>query len=69
MKIIGTDKNGDEIAEVSVIELDTMFREIRNKTIDEFTEALRLECIKDTYNDLFLSEIFKIAKQLKTGGK
>lgn len=34
MTIIGTNKNGDEIAEVSVSELDAMFKEIRNKTID-----------------------------------
>ena len=38
MKVIGTDKNGDEIAEVSVTELDTMFKEIKAKVIDEFVE-------------------------------
>ena len=41
MKVMGTDKNGDEIAKVSVTELDTMFKEIRNKTIDEFAERLK----------------------------
>ena len=44
-------------------------REIRDKAIDEFAEALRLQCIKDVYNDLFLSEIFEVAKQLKAGEK
>lgn len=44
MTIVGTDKNGDEIAEVSVLELDTMFKEIRNKTIDDFAEKLREIC-------------------------
>lgn len=41
MKVIGTDKNGDEIAEVSVTELDTMFKEIRAKAIDEFAERMK----------------------------
>lgn len=41
MRIIGTNKNGDEIAEVSVTELDTMFREIRAKAIDEFVEKIK----------------------------
>lgn len=42
-------------------------QEIRNKAIDEFTEALRLKCIEDTYNDVHLCQIFKIAEQLKRG--
>ena len=40
MKVIGTDKNGDEIAEVSVTELDVMFKEVRKNTIDEFVNTL-----------------------------
>lgn len=40
MKVIGIDKNGDGIAEVSTTELDVMFKEIRNQAIDEFAEQL-----------------------------
>lgn len=38
---------------------------IRAKAIDEFAEALRLKCIEDTYNDVHLSQVFKIAEQMK----
>lgn len=51
MKIIGTDKNGDEIAEVSVTELDTMFKEIKAKAIDEF-----LGQIKNKAEKLYVSD-------------
>lgn len=47
--------------------LDERDAEVRVKAIDEFAEALRLECIEDTYNDVHLSQIFKIADQLKGG--
>lgn len=40
---------------------------VRNKAIDEFAEALRLECIKDVYCDVHMIEVFKIAEQLKGG--
>ena len=50
MKVIGTDKNGDEIAEVSVTELDTMFKEIRAKAIDEFAEKIKKKGIEDSWN-------------------
>ena len=40
MRIIGANKNGDEIAEVSVTELDIMFKEVRKNTIDEFVNTL-----------------------------
>lgn len=40
MKVIGTDKNGNEIAEISVTELDVMFKEVRNNTIEEFVNTL-----------------------------
>lgn len=46
---------------------DRYEKEIRNKAIDEFAEALRMKCIEDTYNDVHLSQIFKIAEQLKGG--
>ena len=83
MKVIGTDKNGDEIAEVSVTELDTMFREIRAKAIDEFAEMLKEKyeehkfdlCLRQndyySYSNscmLFESYIDDIAKQSKAGG-
>lgn len=62
MTIIGVDKNGDEIAEVSVSELDTMFKEIRNKAIDDFAEK-----VKEIYpfTILELEELDKVAEQLK----
>lgn len=50
MKVIGTDKNGDEIAEVSVTELDTMFKEIRTKAIDEFAEKIKKKGIENAWN-------------------
>lgn len=40
MKVIGTDKNGNEIAEISVTELDVMFKEVRKNTIEEFVNTL-----------------------------
>lgn len=43
MKVIGIDKNGNEIAEVSVTELDAMFKEIRAKAIDEFADSIKTE--------------------------
>ena len=67
MKVIRTDKNGNEIAEVSVTELDTMFKEIRAKAIDEFVEKiydfLSLEDIS-----YYREDIKKIAEQMKAGG-
>lgn len=68
MRVIGVDKNGDEIAEVSVTELDTMFKEVRNKAIDEFTERLS-EKIKYEIDDCAeeLDWIDEIAEQLKGG--
>jgi predicted molibdopterin-dependent oxidoreductase YjgC len=41
------------------------YKEIRAKAIDEFVEALRLKCIEDKYNDVHLSQVFKIAEQMK----
>lgn len=83
MKVIGTDKNGDEIAEVSVTELDTMFKEIRAKAIDEFAEQLKsdefqkynLDMVFETSRDLSYSHcinafheyVDEIAEQLKAG--
>ena len=74
MKVIGTDKNGDEIAEVSVTELDTMFKEIRAKAIDEFAERLHNLCgwEEDDFRYPYLlheSRIDEIAEELKAGGK
>ena len=69
MKVIGTDKNGDEIAEVSVTELDTMFKEIRAKAIDEFFEELQKYEEDDMWLRLKMSSVYKIAEQLKAGGK
>lgn len=43
--------------------------EIRNKAIEDFTEALRMKCIEDTYNDVHLSQVFKIAEQMKGGAE
>ena len=83
MKVIGTDKNGDEIEEVSATELDTMFKEIRNMAIYEFAERLKsdefqkynLDMVFETSKDLSYSNcinafheyIDKIAEQLKGG--
>lgn len=74
MKVIGTDKNGNEIAEVSVTELDTMFKEIRAKAIDEFVKKI---CEKYTEKESkgnyrqyccnIKQELADIAEQLKAG--
>ena len=75
MKVIGIDKNGDEIAEVSVTELDTMFKEIRAKAIDEFKNKICMhfadwqysendKCIKDII-ELASESVEEIAEQLK----
>lgn len=75
MRVIGTDKNGDEIAEVSVTELDTMFKEIRAKAIDEFAERLKSESyngyatledyFEDTIESVEVEDIVRIAEQMK----
>lgn len=56
MKVIGIDKNGNEIAEVSVTELDAMFKEIRAKAIDEFAERMKEKWIES--DDLSISSEF-----------
>ena len=82
MKVIGIDKNGNEIAEVSVTELDAMFKEIRAKAIDEFAERLKyslannyrhlLERDTDGFDwlttDAVETHIEEIAEQMKVGG-
>jgi len=79
MRVVGVDKNGDEIAEVSVTELDTMFKEVRNNTIDEFVKALNdcdryvteqiTHCLNGNIyskNEVFVvDDIYEIAEQLK----
>lgn len=42
-------------------------RTARNKAIDEFVEALRLECLDSVYKEVSLYNILKIAEQLKAG--
>jgi ATP phosphoribosyltransferase regulatory subunit HisZ len=67
MRVIGTDKNGDEIAEVSVTELDAMFKEIRAKAIDEFANWL-YENHKTDLTEYIKWYEEEIAEQLKAGG-
>lgn len=43
MEIIGLDSNGDEVAMISVSELNKLFEEVRGKTIDSFSERLKEE--------------------------
>jgi hypothetical protein len=83
MRVIGTDKNGDEIAEVSVTELDTMFKEIRAKAIDEFANVIRgihynypIGTDADTNEPLYAHEdgtwhnlLNDVAEQMKAGEK
>lgn len=40
-----------------------------NKGIDEFAEALRLECLNSIYHEVWLHKMLDIAKQLKAGDK
>ena len=42
-------------------------KEIRNKAIDEFAEALRLKCLDSVYKEVSLYTVLKIAEQLKAG--
>ena len=70
MKIIGTDKNGDEIAEVSVTELDVMFKEIRAKVIDEFVAIMEewndnIKSIRNEEAFFTIEDIRKVAEQMK----
>lgn len=41
--------------------------EERNKTIDDFAEALRLKCLDSVYKEVSLYNVLKIAEQLKAG--
>ena len=70
MKIIGTDKNGDEIAEVSVTELDIMFKEIEAKVIDEFVAIMEewndnIKSIRNEDAFFTIENIHKVAEQMK----
>lgn len=70
MKIIGTDKNGDEIAEVSVTELDIMFKEIGAKIIDEFVAIMEewndnIKSIRNEDAFFTIENIRKVAEQMK----
>lgn len=74
MKVIGTDKNGNEIAEVSVTELDTMFQEIRAKAIDEFAEKIQWEYLnscglKQREIDFLVAVSSMVAEQMKGGAE
>jgi hypothetical protein len=70
MRVIRTDKNGDEIAEVSVTELDSMFKEVRNNTIDEFAKQMKELTYKWIDKGIIaVGCIDEIAEQLKAGGK
>jgi hypothetical protein len=70
MKVIGTDKNGDEIAEVSVTELDVMFKEIGVKVIDEFVAIMEewndnIKSIRNEDAFFTIENIRKVAEQMK----
>lgn len=76
MKVIGTDKNGDEIAEVSATELNEIFIQIRNNTIDEFVEKLLEKAPKNWAGELELggatcylsaNKVKETADQMKGG--
>ena len=70
MRVIGTDKNGDEIVEASATELDTMFKEIRNNTIDEFVKQMKELVYKWIDKGIIaVGCIDEIAEQLKAGEK
>ena len=73
MKVIGTDKNGDEIAKVSVTELDTMFKEIRAKAIDEFADSIKTELDRFGVVNLDTCVLYDFidrkAERLKAGGE
>lgn len=76
MKVIGTDKNGNEIAEISVIELDVMFKEVRKNTIEEFVNTLIPRLTDVIYQEDMEEDVEGItnlindaARELKAGGK
>lgn len=70
MRVIGADKNGDEIVEASATELDTMFKEIRNNTIDEFVKQMKELVYKWIDKGIIaVGCIDEIAEQLKAGEK
>lgn len=72
MKVIGIDKNGNEIAEVSVTELDAMFKEIRAKAIDEFADSIKTELDRFGVVNLDTCVLYDFidrkAERLKAGG-
>lgn len=70
MRIVGANKNGDEIAEVSATELDTMFREIRAKAVDEFASTLIPRLTDAIYQkdvESMTNLINDVARELKAG--
>ena len=73
MRVIGIDKNGNEIAEVSVTELDAMFKEIRAKAIDEFADSIKTELdrfgVVNLDTCVLYDYIDRTAERLKAGGE
>jgi hypothetical protein len=70
LEVANWHKNGDEIVEASATELDTMFKEIRNNTIDEFVKQMKELTYKWIDKGIIaVGCIDEIAEQLKAGGK
>lgn len=65
MKVIGVDDNGDELLEISAVELDRLCTEIRDKAISDFAELLRFECKDDPCNVIGPYKILRCASALR----
>lgn len=66
MKVIGVDDNGVELLEISAVELDRLCTEVRDKTISDFAEVLRLECKEDPCNVIGPYKILRCANALRS---
>lgn len=66
MKVIGTDDNGNELLEVSAVELDRLCTDIRDKAISDFAELLRLECMDDPCKVVGVYKILRCASAMRS---
>lgn len=66
MKVLGVDDNGDELLEISAVELDRLCTEVRDKAISDFAEVLKLECKDELCNMIGPYKIMRCASAMRS---
>ena len=66
MRVIGVDDNGDELLEISAVELDRLCTETWDDGINALAEALRLECLDDPCKVVGVYKILRCASAMRS---